>query len=148
MAETPEEAIAVMRQASEVVSSVLPSALADLVCDELLGNIDAVLRGSTPQLQWVAREVLALAEQQQTRSFKLGDEVRWRWHEDGGSGLWFKARLVEHHPADYPTGWAGAITDQGSFYGRGDDGWDCPVGHVVYMDEPSMTLVTEGGEQA
>lgn len=62
MTETPEEAIAVMRQASEVVSKVLPSALAELVYDELLGNIDAVLHGSTPQLQWVAREVLALAD--------------------------------------------------------------------------------------
>lgn len=67
MAETPEEAIAVMRQASEVVSAVLPSALAELVYDELVGNIDAVLHGSTPQMQWVAYEVLALAEQQQAR---------------------------------------------------------------------------------
>lgn len=63
MAETPEEAIAVMRQASEVVSDVLPAALAELVGDHLLSNIDAVLRGSTPQMQWVAYEVLALAEQ-------------------------------------------------------------------------------------
>lgn len=62
MTETPEEAIAVMRQASEVVSDVLPAALAELVGDHLLSNIDAVLRGSTPQMQWVAREVLALAD--------------------------------------------------------------------------------------
>jgi DNA segregation ATPase FtsK/SpoIIIE-like protein len=77
VAETPEEAIAVMRQASEVVSSVLPSALAELVYDELVGNIDAVLHGSTPQLQWVAREVLTLAEQQQTRpahTWRIGDD--------------------------------------------------------------------------
>jgi len=62
VAETPEEAIAVMRQASEVVSDVLPSALAELVGDHLLDNIDAVLHGSTPQMQWVAYELLALAD--------------------------------------------------------------------------------------
>ncbi len=67
VAETPEEAIAAMRKASEVVSDVLPSALAELVGDHLLDNIDAVLRGSTPQMQWVAYELLALAEQQQPR---------------------------------------------------------------------------------
>jgi len=74
VAETPEEAIAVMRQASEVVSDVLPSALAELVGDHLLDNIDAVLRGSTPQMQWVAREVLALAEQQQAHTWHVGDD--------------------------------------------------------------------------
>jgi hypothetical protein len=64
VAETPEEAIAVMRQASELVSDVLPSALAELVGEHLLSNIDAVLHGSTPQMQWVAYEVLVLAEQE------------------------------------------------------------------------------------
>lgn len=77
MNETPEEAIAVMRRASEVVSDVLPAALAELVGDHLLSNIDAVLRGSTPQMQWVAREVLALAEQQQAwaaHTWRVGDD--------------------------------------------------------------------------
>jgi DNA segregation ATPase FtsK/SpoIIIE-like protein len=79
VAETPEEAIAAMRQASEVVSDVLPSALAELVGDHLLSNIDAVLHGSTPQMQWVAYEVLTLAEQQQTRA-----EHMWHIGDDPG----------------------------------------------------------------
>lgn len=86
-----------MRQASEVVSSVLPSALAELVYDGLLGNIDAVLHGSTPQLQWVAREVLALSEQRQAQDdpaergweFRLSPDRRHTAIWDPGNQPWF-----------------------------------------------------------
>lgn len=79
-----------------------------------------------------------MAEQ---RPFQVGDEVMWRWHEDDASGRWFKARLVERAPADYPNGWSGDVTDRGTFYDSGDESWDVPVGHNVFLDEPSMTLV-------
>lgn len=75
------------------------------------------------------------------RPFQVGDEVRWRWHEDGESGRWFKARLVEHHPVGYSQGWSGEITDQGTFYAGDDETWNAHIGHVVYLDEPSMTLM-------
>ena len=83
----------------------------------------------------------------QARPFRVGDEVHWRWHKDGGSDQWFKARLVEHRPAGYPQGWAGAITDRGTFYSD-NYSWQIPLGWVVYLDEPSMTLVTEVGHDA
>lgn len=74
------------------------------------------------------------------RPFQVGDEVRWRWHEHDETGKWFKAKLTEQHPEDYPSGWAGKLTDRGTFY-EGDESWDAPLDFVVYMDEPSMTLV-------
>jgi hypothetical protein len=87
----------------------------------------------------------AMTEQ---RPFQVGDEVRWRWHEDDENGKWFKAKLVEQHPADYPSGWAGEVTDQGTFYADNGDGWDAPIGFVVYMDEPSMVLTPPVEAQA
>jgi hypothetical protein len=76
-----------------------------------------------------------------TSRFQVGDEVLWCWHGEGGTGRWFKARLVEHAPAGYPRGWSGDVTDRGTFYDSDDPGWDVPTGHNVYLDEPSMTLV-------
>lgn len=78
----------------------------------------------------------------QSSGFKVGDEVRWCWHGDNADGTWFKARLTEEHPANYPKGWAGEITDCGTAYTAEHMG-EVPLGFHVYMDVPSMTLVSE-----
>lgn len=72
--------------------------------------------------------------------FAVGDEVRWEWTGPGGSYGWFKARLVERAPADYPEGWASEITEQGTLYCP--ENWNCPIGYRVYVDEISLTVVT------
>jgi hypothetical protein len=77
------------------------------------------------------------------RPFQVGNEIRWEWTGPGQSDGWFKARLVEQAPADYPNGWACEITDQGTLYAPGN--WNLPVGARVYVDEPSITLVEEPG---
>jgi hypothetical protein len=82
------------------------------------------------------------------RKFQVGDEVRWCWSGANADGTWFKARLTEEHPDKYPKGWAGEITDCGSAYTAEHMG-EVPPGFLVYMDIPSISLVSslpqEGG---
>jgi hypothetical protein len=80
------------------------------------------------------------------REFRVGDEVLWRWHKMPDDGPWFKARLKEKHPANYPSGWSGEITDPGANYTSDHDG-EVPPGFLVYMDVPSMTLVLPNTER-
>lgn len=82
-----------------------------------------------------------MSTNENTRPFQVGDEIRWEWTGPGHSDGWFKARLVEYAPEDYPTGWESEITDRGTLYA--EDNWNCPVGHRVYVDEASCTLVDE-----
>lgn len=74
------------------------------------------------------------------RQFQVGDEVRWCWTGANADGTWFKARLTEERPANYPKGWAGEITDRGSAYTAEQMG-EVPPGFLVYMDIPSISLV-------
>lgn len=73
--------------------------------------------------------------------FKVGDEVRWCWTGANADGTWFKARLTEEHPARYPKGWAGEITDCGTAYTDEHMG-EVPLGFKLFMDIPSLTLVS------
>ena len=74
------------------------------------------------------------------RTFRIGDTVRWCWTGEKANGMWFTARLTAQAPPQYPSGWAGELVDPGTFYSD-NPGWELGVGELVFLDEPSMTLV-------
>lgn len=75
MTDTPESPVETLRRAAEAAPKVLPSAIAEVIEDYLIDCAAAIEAGSTPQGLAEGAEVLALAEQQQTRPVARQDAL-------------------------------------------------------------------------
>lgn len=119
---------------SRLVQHVHPDAPADQV-HLLVDDLRTLVERNLPTLT-TARVKSA------HKTFDVGDTVRWCWTGENATGRWFTARLTAHRPAEFPAGWSAELVDPGTFYGPPDHYWQLDAGEIVYVDEPSLTLLT------